>query len=88
MLHRITSAPLLRDDDRGGLRAGGNLAFDFLDGEIDGELVLRIRRGKLRLVGLDGQPKSFGPSKTKKPDTLGRREADPGCRAYVSVGES
>src|SRR5882724_5823987 len=51
--HRGPPAPLLRDDDRGGLRAGGNLAFDFLDGKIDGELVLRIGGGKLRLVGLD-----------------------------------
>src|SRR5215470_8292172 len=51
--HRGPPAPLLRDDDRGGLRAGSNLGLDLLDGEIDGELVLRIGRGKLRLVGLD-----------------------------------
>src|SRR5262245_14050087 len=44
--HRSPPAPLLRNDDRGGLGAGGNLGLDFLDGEIDGKLVLRIRRGK------------------------------------------
>src|SRR5262245_12686867 len=65
--HRGPPAPLFRDDDRGGLRADGNLGLNFLDGEIDGELVLRIRRCELRLVGLDNGVEHRSRENTQKP---------------------
>jgi hypothetical protein len=68
--------------------AGGNLALDFLDGEIDGELVLRIGRGMPCLACVsDQQREPWAPQKHKRPGTLGRREADPGCRANVNRRE-
>src|SRR5262245_1591018 len=65
--HRSPPAPLLRDDDRGGLRAGGNLSLDLLHGKIDGELVLRIRRRKLRFVGLDNRIEHWSREDAEKP---------------------
>src|SRR6266545_2190128 len=60
---RRPPAALLRDDDRGRLRARGDLGLDFLDGE----LVLRVRRCELRLVAGDDRRLVRGYKNEKRP---------------------